>query len=173
MAEKPAEQSPTFIHQESVLNAISVGTVFVLLGVVYVLALPTSLWDRLVGFFGSFTTRPFPGTGFSMPVPVNPSGHAVFYNAVFQFALGIGLLQILVLALRFMWRSPVSRIAETTGNLVFWLGASFIVATFLMAITPATSIATAMSMWFAFWGALLLIVGFSLIARAAVILLKR
>jgi len=166
MTEKPAEQSPTFIHQESILNAISVGTVFILLGVIYVLALPTSLWDRVVGFFGSFTTRPFPGTGFSLPVPVNPSGHAFFYNAVFQFALGIGLLQILVLALRFIWRSPVSRVAETTGNLVLWLGTSFIVATFLNASTTT-------SMWFAFWGAFLLIIGFSLLARAAIILLKR
>ena len=78
MTEKPAEQSPTFIHQESILNAISVGTVFILLGVVYVLALPTSLFDRVVGFFGSFTTRQFPGSGISLPVPVNPSGHAVF-----------------------------------------------------------------------------------------------
>ena len=166
MAEKPAEQNPAFIHQESILNAISVGTVFILLGVVYVLALPTSLWDRLVGFFGSFTTRQFPGTGISLPIPVNPSNHVVFYNALFQFCLGIGLLQILVLALRFMWRSPVSRTAETAGNLVFWLGASFMVATFLNASTTT-------SMWFAFWGAMLLIIGFSLIARAAVILLKR
>ena len=173
MAEQPAEQTRAFIHQESILNAISVGTVFILLGVVYVFALPTSLWDRVVGFFGSFTTRQFAGTGISLPVPINPGGHMVFYNALFQFCLGIGLLQILVLALRLMWHSPVSRLGETTGNLVFWLGASAMIATLLMAITPAMSIATATSMWFAFWGALLLILGFSLIARAAVILLKR
>jgi hypothetical protein len=166
MAEKPAEQSPTFIHQESILNAISVGTVFILLGVVYVFALPTSLWDRVVGFFGSLTTRQFPGTGISLPVPINPSNHIVFYNALFQFCLGIGLLQILVLLLRLIWRSPVRRTAETTGNLVFWLGASFMVATFLNASTTT-------SLWFAFWGALLLIIGFSLLARAGVILLKR
>ena len=166
MTEKPAEQSRSFIHQESILNAISVGTVFILLGVVYVLALPTSLWDRVVGFFGSFATSHFPGTSISLPAPVNPANHVVFYNALFQFCLGIGLLQILVLALRLMWRSPVGRIAETSGNLVFWLGASFMVATFL-------NVSTTTRLWFAFWGALLLVIGFSLLARAAVILLKR
>lgn len=166
MAEKPTEQTRTFLHQESILNAISVGTVFIMLGVVYVLALPVSLWDRVVSFFGSFTSTRFAGTSIFLPVPVNPGGHTVFYAAVFQFCLGIGLLQILVLALRLMWRSPVSRIAETTGNLVFWLGASFLVATFLNASTTP-------SLWFAFWGALLLVLGFALIARAGVLLLKR
>jgi len=165
MAEKP-EQSRAFIHQESILNAISVGTVFILLGLVYVLALPTSLWDQVVGFFGSFTTSKFPGTSISLPVPVNPSGHTVFYNAIFQFCLGIGLLQIFVLALRLLWHSPVRRVAETTGNLVFWLGASLIVPSFLNASTDT-------SMWFAFWGAMLLVIGFSLLARATVILLKK
>ena len=166
MAEKPVEQNRAYIHQESVLNAISVGTVFILLGLVYVLALPTSLWDRVVGFFGSLTTRPFPGTSISLPVPINPGAHAVFYTAIFQFCLGVALLQILILAIRVIWKSPVKRTAETTGNLVFWFGASFIVATFLNASTNT-------SMWFAFWGAFLIIAGFSLLARVAVILLKR
>ncbi len=166
MTEKPIERSPAFIHQESILNAISVGTVFLLLGVVYVLALPTSIWDQLIRFFGSFTTRYFPGTTISMPVPVNPSSYSVLFNAVFQFCLGIGFLQILVVALRLMWHSPVRRTAESFGNLVFWLGTGFIVATFLNSSTTT-------NMWFAFWGALLLVLGFSLLARAAIIFLKR
>jgi hypothetical protein len=137
-----------------------------MLGVVFVLALPTSLWDRTVAFFGSFTTSQFPGTTISLPVPLNPAGHVVFYNAVFQFCLGIGLLQILVLSIRLLWHSPISRVAETTGNLVFWLGASFIVATFLNASTTT-------NMWFAFWGAFLVLLGFSLLARAVILLRKR
>jgi len=164
MTEKPIEQSQTYIHQESILNAISVGTVFILLGVVYVLALPTSLWDRVVSFFGSFTTRSF--LGLSLPVPINPGGHEVFYTAIFQFCLGVALLQILVLFLRLMWHSPVKRTAETTGNLVFWFGASIIVATFLNSSTTTSA-------WFAFWGAFIITIGLSLLARAAVILLKK
>ena len=173
LAEKPAEQSPAFIRQESILNAISVGSVFILLGLVYVLALPTSLWDLLIRFLGGFAVRQFPGTGISVPVPLNPGAYLALFSAVFRFCLGIGLLQILVLALRLLWKSPVRRTAETAGNLVFWLGVSFAVAGLLMSITPAMSIATATSMWFAFWGAFILITGFSLLARAAVILLKK
>lgn len=164
MTEKPSVDRAT-IHEESILNAISVGTVFIMLGVIYVLALPNSLWDRVVGFFGSFTTAPFPGTNINLPVPVNPA-QPVFYAAVFQFCLGIALLQILVLILRLMWHSPVKRTAETMGNLVFWFGASIVVATFLNASTNRSE-------WFAFWGAFLLVVGFSLLARAAVIFIKK
>jgi hypothetical protein len=171
MAQNPKEPTPTqqtrlYIHEESTLNAISVGTVFILLGVVYVLALPTSLWDRTVTFFGSFTTRLFPGTSIYVPMPINPSAHAVLYTAVFQFCLGVGLLQILVLALRFIWHSPARRVAESTGNLVFWLGTSFAVLGFLNSSTNV-------SMWFAFWGALILMAGFSLIVRALVLMLMK
>ena len=109
MVEKPVEQTRPNIHQESILNAISVGSVFILLGIVYVLALPASLFDRTVGFFGGFTSTPFPGTSIYLPVPVNPAFHVVFYTAVFQFCLGIGLLQIFILFLRLMWRSPIGR----------------------------------------------------------------
>nr|ACD50064.1 putative serine phosphatase [uncultured crenarchaeote MCG] len=136
-----------------------------MLGVIYVLALPNSLFDQVVGFFGSFTTAPFPGTSINLPVPVNPQ-QPVFYTAVFQFCLGIALLQILVLTLRIIWRSPVKRTAETTGNLVFWSGTSIVVAIFLNASTNRSE-------WFAFWGAFLLVVGFSLLARAAVIFIKK
>lgn len=165
MAERPIEQRQAKFHQESIVNSISVGAVFILLGTVFVIA-PENLFDRIIDFFGSFTTQAFPGTSINLPVPVNPASHFVFYNALFQFCLGIGLLQSLILVLRLIWRSPTGRIAETTGNLVFWLGTSFIIATFLNASTNT-------SLWFAFWGAFLVVLGFSLLARAAVILLKR
>ena len=166
MTEKPAEQNKALLRQESILNTISIGTVFILLAAIYIIALPTSLFDQVVKFFGSFTTRVFPGTGISLPVPINPGNHPYLYNALFQFCLGIGLLQILILAIRFIWKSPVRRMAETTGNLVFWLGTSMIVITFLNSTTTT-------SMWFAFWGAFLIIIGLSLLARAGVIILKR
>ena len=168
MTEKPAEQNKALLRQESILNTISIGTAFILLAAVYIIALPTSLFDQVVRFFGSFTTRVFPGTGISLPVPLNPGSvsNSALYNALFQFCLGIGLLQILILAIRFIWKSPVSKMAETSGNLVFWLGTSIIVITFLNTTTTT-------SMWFAFWGAFLIIIGLSLLARAGVILLKR
>src|SRR4030067_2778326 len=119
MTENPKPQTQFHRYEESVISAISVGGVFILIGLVYVLALPSSLWDKIIAFFGSFTTRQVPGTGIFLPAPVSPGVHVVFYNAVFQFFLGLALLNILILAMRLIWRSHVRKTAETVGNLVF------------------------------------------------------
>src|SRR4030066_1772769 len=116
MTETSKPQTRFHRYEESVISAISVGGVFILIGVVYVLALPNSLWDKTIAFFGGFTTSRVGDTGIFLPAPVSPSAHVVFYNAVFQFFLGLGLLQILVLAMRLLWRSHVRRTAETVGT---------------------------------------------------------
>ena len=166
MTENPKPQTRFHKYEESVISAISVGGVFILFGLVYVLALPNSLWDKMIAFFGSFTTRQVSGTGIFLPAPVGPWVHVVFYNAIFQFFLGLALLNILILAMRLIWRSPVRRTAETVGNLVFWFGASYLVSAFLNRSTGA-------DMWFAFWAALLILLGVSLLARALVLLVRR
>ncbi len=153
-------------YEEGVISAVSVGGVFILIGVVYVLALPNSLWDKTISFFGSFTTSQVASTGIFLPAPVSPGTHFVFYNAVFQFFLGIGLLQILVLAMRLIWRSHVRKTAETVGNLVFWLGGSYLVSTFLNRSTDPR-------LWFMFWATMLILLGVSLLARALVLLVRR
>ena len=57
-------------------------------------------------------------------------------------------------------RSPIRRIAETVGNLVFWLGSAVIANVFLLTGT--------LNGWFQFWGALIVLIGVSLIARFGV-----
>jgi hypothetical protein len=167
MGEKPAwERRRMRGPGESMISAISVGAVFILIGLVYVLALPSSLWDRTIGFFSSLTARQVPGIVITLPAPTNPGGHAVFYTAVFQFSLGLAFLQILVLALRIGFGSRVHRIAETTGNLVFWFGASYLVYTYL-------NRSTTLNTWLAFWAGILIVLGLSIIARAGVLLSKR
>lgn len=150
---------------ESIINAISVGTGFILIGAIYVASLPTSLWDKMLDFFNSFIGSPVPGTSISLPAPAAPGAHALLYNAIFQFCIGIAILQIILLALRLMFRSSISKTAETAGNLVFWFGASYLVSTFLNSSTTLTS-------WFAFWAAIIIIVGISAIVRAIVIFAK-
>jgi hypothetical protein len=151
---------------ESIISAISVGTVFILIGLVFVLALPNSLWDRTWAFFGNLRLESVPGIGIVLPAPASPSIHTVFYTAVAQFTLGIAFLQILVIALRIAWRSRISRIAEAFGNLVFWFGASYLVSTFLNG-------STTLRLWFAFWAGILIVVGLSIIVRAAVLMIKK
>jgi hypothetical protein len=151
---------------DAIISAVAVGAVFILIGLVFVLALPNNLWDKTIGFFSNLTAREIPGTRTTLIAPANPGAHTVFYNAVFQFSLGIAFLQVVILALRLGLGSRTGRIAETIGNLVFWVGASYLVRVFLNSSTSLTA-------WFSFWAAIIIIVGVSIIARVLVLMAKR
>jgi hypothetical protein len=159
-------QTRTHKIGENLISAISAGAVFILIGVVFVLAQPSNLWDSIVSFFSSFTLRSVPGIGISLPAPANPAAHAVLYTAVFQFHIGLGILQIILLAIRLTIRSPIGKTAETMGNLVKWFGGAYLVTTYL-------NNTTTISRWFMFWAGILIILGLSLIVRALVLLAKR
>jgi hypothetical protein len=151
---------------DSMISAISVGTVFILIGLVFVMAQPSSMWDKTIGFFNNLTGRQVPGINITLPAPANPSAHVVFYAAVFQFTLGLAFLQILVLALRIGFGSRVHRIAETVGNLVFWFGVSYLANMYLNS-------STTLKTWFVFWAGILVVLGLSIIARGMVQLARK
>ena len=152
--------------QERIFSAISAGTFFILIGVIYVIHLPSSLWNAMLDFFSSFTLAQVPSTGIYLPAPVNPASHALLYGALFQFCIGIGVLQIIMLVLRFTWQSPIGKTAESIGNLVYWFGTAYLVATYL-------NNTTSISKWFVFWAGILIILGLSFIARSFVLLAKK
>ena len=104
--------------------------------------------------------------GITLLAPASPASHAVLYGAVFQFCIGLGILQIVFLMLRLMMNSPIGKTAETMGNLVYWFGAAYLVTTYL-------NDTTTLSRWFVFWAGILIILGLSLIARAFVLFSKR
>ena len=91
------------------------------------------------------------------------AAYTVLYTAAFQFCLGIGILEMSILALRIVMHSPLPRKAETIENIVFWLGTSYLVITYLVNMTI-------MSEWFVFWAGIILIGGLALVARAFVLL---
>jgi hypothetical protein len=150
---------------EGIISAVSIGAVFILIGTVYVTTLPTSLWDKIVDFFKSFDVVKL-SDQLSLPAPAVPGAHAVVYNAAFQFCIGLAILQVILLALRLLWRSPIDKTSETVGNLVYWFGASYLVPTFLNTATTGTT-------WFAFWAAIIIVIGISMIARAIVFFIKK
>ena len=159
-------QTSAYKAQERVYSAISAGAFFILIGIVYVINLPSSLWDAIVEFFSSLTLAQIPSTGIYLPAPVSPASHTVLYGAVFQFCIGLGILQVIFLVLRLMMNSPTGKIAETIGNLVYWFGEGYLVTTYLNSTTT-------ISKWFVFWAGILIILGLSFIARAFVFLAKR
>lgn len=140
------------------------GFVFILIGIIYIST--PGLWDSVVTFFSNLEAAAVPGTEIYLPVPTDPNAHAVFYGALFRLCLGVGILQIIILALRFVLHSSISRTAETVGNIVFWFGATYLVSTYLNETTDVNS-------WFVFWIGMLMILGLSLIARALVLLARR
>jgi hypothetical protein len=159
-------QTSAYKAQERVYSAISAGAFFILLGIVYVINLPYNLWNEVVYFFNNFTLAQVPSTGLYLPAPISPSTHWVLYGAVFQFCIGLGILQIIMLVLRFTSQSPIGKTAETMGNLVYWFGSAYLVATYLNSTTT-------MSKWFVYWAGILIILGLSFIARAFVLLAKK
>jgi hypothetical protein len=103
--------------------------------------------------------------GISLPAPANPAA-PVLYTAAFQFSIGLGILQVILLAIRVTMGSPIGKTAETMGNLVKWFGAAYLITTYLNSTTT-------LSRWFMFWAGILIILGLSLIVRALVLLAKR
>ncbi len=154
-------------HEDYLITAIAVGSTLILIGTVF--AINANLFDEIGAFFRNLTPVSYPlgsaASTISLPAPANPAGHAVFYTALMQFALGIGILQIVILALRLRMKSTTRRIAETVGNLVFWVGAAVLVNSVLAVGT--------IDSWFQFWGAFIIVVGVSLVARAIVYLAKK
>jgi hypothetical protein len=159
-------QTSAYKAQERVYSAISAGAFFILIGIVYVINLPSNLWNAVVDFFSNFTFARVPSTELYLPAPISPNSHAVLYGAVFQVCIGLGILQIIMLMLRFTWQSPIGKTAETMGNLVYWFGSAYLVATYLNSTTT-------MSKWFVYWAGILIILGLSFIARAFVLLTKK
>ncbi len=154
-------------HQEGIITAIAFGGFLIIVGLLF--ALTPNLWENITAFFDHLTTKMFPygspGSTISLPAPANTAAHHALYNSLLQFDVAIGVLQIAIFALRIRARSRIGRIAETLGNAVFWLGAAVLVNSFLL---PGT-----LKGWFEFWGALVMLVGISLVARALVYFVKK
>lgn len=149
-------------YEDGLITALSIGGFFIILGVVF--GLTPGVWNATNAFFQDLKLVHLPITGSLADInllgPANPSAHANFYSAVFNFCIGIGVLSAVVLALRLILRSPLRRISQSVGDLVFWFGAAAAVNAFLLIGT--------LTGWFQFWAAIIIILGLSLIIRGIV-----
>jgi len=152
---------------EGLISAVSTGLFFVLVGVIVIINL--NLWSEIGKFLNSFTITRVANTSVNLPVPSSPAAYTAVYSAAFQFALGIGALQILVLAMRFTVGSRMRRIAQTVGSLVFWFGTAYALSV-LSGMKSTLALSQQQTMWFQFWAVIIILIGLSLIARAAVLL---
>lgn len=150
---------------EGMITAIAFGGFLIIVGIVFGLMLaPTNaLGDFIADMKG--VSYPVINGEMVLPAPAHPAAHALIYQAVFSFMVGIAVLQVVILAARLYVKSPTRRIAETVGNLLFWTGGAVVAYVFLMSGT--------LSGWFTFWPCLIILAGASLIAQALVYFAKR
>ena len=153
--------------KEGIITAVAFGGFLVIVGLLFILN--ASLPQMITDFFDNIRTTTFPidapNSNFYLPAPVNPSANLGIYSVLIQFDVAIGILQVIILALRTAFHSKTDKIAETAGNLIFWFGAASLVSIFLQTGT--------LQGWFTYWGALIVLVGITLIARATVHFVKR
>ncbi len=152
--------------KENLLTAIFIGAIFIAVAAIYFSHLPNNLWDDIVSFFSQLTLSPIPGTSIPLPAPGDLSANAELYYAAFEFTLAIGLMEIGILLLRVYFHSPVARKAETVENIVFWLGASYLIVAYLVNMTIYAE-------WFVFWAGIIMLFGLALVARSFILLAKR
>ena len=151
-------------RKESLVTYVYVGAIFIILALVFVLN--TGISGRIVNFFSSLILAQVPGTNIALPAPSIPAVHIQLYDIAFQFTIGVGILELITLMVRILLHSSMARKAETIQNLVFWLGTSFLIMTYLVYIVLQTE-------WFVFWAGIILIGGLALVTRALIIFLAR
>jgi hypothetical protein len=152
---------------EGLITALSIGGFFIILGIIF--GLTPAISQNTNTFFSDLTTVRFPfgspGSTVSLFAPAHPVDHQSFYTAVVTFLIGVGVLQIVILVLRLAVHSRIRLIAQSVGDLIFWLGAAVLANVFLIAGTQ--------SGWFQFWSSLIVLIGVSFVARFFVYLVKR
>lgn len=156
-------------HHDGLLSAVSIGVFFVLVGMLFI-SIP-NLFDSLTNFVNHWHTVQIGTMNINVPVPENLGDHIDVYMAARDFSLVWGLFLAVLLATRFIFDSPTRRKAENVGNIVFWLGATYLIQTFLVETTQALTIDN--RKWFEFWAAVIALIGVSLIARAIFLALAK
>lgn len=151
-------------RREGVMGALTAGLFFVVIGVIFITT--PDLLNNVISFIRNLDVLRVPSTNIYLPAPRSPDAHAAVYSAVQQFGLIWAILEIAMLGLRVVFRSPLRNMAENASNIIFWFGAAYLIQTFLNDTTTLT-------MWFAFWATIIMLAGLTLIVRAVILAAMR
>jgi hypothetical protein len=145
---------------EGIITALSIGGFLIILGSVF--GLTPGIPQKIGDFFGDITIVTYPlGNGdIALPAPANPAQHLDLFGAVFNFMVGIAVLQAVILGLRLLLHSRVGKTAESVGDLIFWAGGAAMANMFLLSGT--------LTGWFTFWASMIIVLGVSLIVRGII-----
>jgi hypothetical protein len=103
-----------------------------------------------------------PNTSIILPAPATPAAYSTVYIVAAQWCLIWGVFEVFLLILRFSVRSSSWRIVGTFTKTIWWFGAYYLINMFL---SPATTL----TLWFAFWGAIFMLIGAELVLRGLIL----
>lgn len=153
----------SYRHREGLLSGVSAGFFFILAGAIFI-ATP-NLVEKITDLFqpGAWNaSTQVPNTQIPIPTPESLGSYTTIYAAVAQFCMIWGIFLIVLLIARALAHSPLRKKAENASDIVFWLGASYLIPQLLNESTQAKE-------WFMFWSEIIVLAGVSLVVRAAVL----
>ena len=155
-------------YREGIISAISAGFFFILVGAIFIMT--PNLFSRIIAFIEDFAIVQIPNTAIYFFGPARPLllGHITVYRAIQEFSLVWAIFQIVILIIRAAARSTLGKISETASNIVFWFGATYLIGIFLVERTWLVS-SLPLTVWFAFWAAIIVLVGLTMIVRAIIL----
>ena len=156
-------------HHEGILSAVSVGFFLILVGALFIST--PNLFDNVVKFLSNFKTTQVGTTNIYVPAPDNLGNYIDVYLAARQFSLVWGAFLIVMAGARFILGSRLRRKAQNIGDIIFWLGATYLVQTFL--VVPTQTFVIDATKWFEFWAMVIVLIGVSFIARGIFLLIAR
>ena len=147
------------------LSAVSVGFFLILAGLLFIST--PGLYDSLVKFFSDpWITGKV--SGISLPLPqAGLQTYLDIFETARQFSVIWGVFLIALLGGRLILGSTVRRLAENAGDIVFWLGAAYLIQVLLVANSSlAGSADRQATASVEFWASIIALIGISLIVRA-------
>jgi hypothetical protein len=137
---------------------LSFGFFLILLGIFWINN--PGIEEKIIAFIRDFhlenVIEKIGGPNIVFPVPGNLYDHVELYAIARQFCLIQGSFQIVMLALRFVFRDSQNRKAETISNIVFWFGEGFFINMLLNQTIG----------WFGFFAGFVMTIGVSIVVSS-------
>jgi hypothetical protein len=137
-----------------------VGFFFILAGTIFITT--PNLTEKAMDFFQNFEVARVASSQVYLPAPISPNAYVTIYRAVGLFSFLWAFFEIAMLIIRVFAGSPLRKKVDGTSNVAFWLGAYYLIGLFLDETVTTKG-------WFAFWAAIIVLMGVTLLIRAAIL----
>lgn len=139
------------------LSTLSFGFFLILFGVIWIIT--PNFSSEVIDFAKDFHLEHLSE---HIVLPAPKESHPVVYTAAMQFCLVLGVFQIVILVLRFIFHDSLDTKSGTVSNIAFWFSAGF----FLNMLSNRSID------WFGFIAGLIISIGLAIIASSLVKLFR-